>query len=307
VNCCLIILNYNGRAHLGDCLPSALAASKENRSACPVVLVDNCSTQTDVEYVRNNFSKVQVIVTGKNDYLFSLNPIVSSRTEDIVIILNNDMRFDKGFIAPLLKHFKDPSVFAVTAKIFNWEGTKVTTGKRAGYFHHGWFYKCWNHDVQRTCFTMDAIGGAAALRRHMFIELSGFDPLFRPGYCEDTDLSYRAWQRGWKVIYEPASVVYHKISATFHEVYGDLNTERIIHRNEVLFTIKNCKGYLFLFFYLSFLPIRMLRNCMAGNKPLALGILDACTRIPEALSGRFAQGKFKKMKDSAFLKLIKDS
>jgi GT2 family glycosyltransferase len=32
-----------------------------------------------------------------------------------------------------------------------------------------------------------------------------FDPLFRPGYYEDLDLSYRAWARGWTVIYEPAS------------------------------------------------------------------------------------------------------
>ena len=305
MSCCLIILNYNGKAHLDDCLTSALTASRETGVACPVILVDNRSTQDDVEYVRNHFPEVEIIVAKENDCLFSLNPIVSSRTEDIVVILNNDMRFEKGFIPPLLKHFSDPDVFAVTAKVMNWEGTRVTTGKRMGDFRHGWFYKHWDYGIQQTCLTLDAGGGCAAFRRQMFVELGGFDTLYRPAYYEDMDLSYRAWQRSWKILYEPASVIYHKIGATLNDVQGRSHVSRLICRNEVLFTIKNCKGYLFLCGYLLLLPVRLLRNGVAGNQPLTGGIVDALVKIPAALSRRIAQGKLKKVRDRDFLQQIK--
>jgi GT2 family glycosyltransferase len=62
--------------------------------------------------------------------------------------------------------------------------------------------------------TMFATGGFGAFRRPMALELGGFDPLFWPGYSEETDLCYRAWQRGWEVRYEPASVVWHRESAS---------------------------------------------------------------------------------------------
>lgn len=305
MNCCLLILNYNGREHLEECLSTALAASKNLGQPCPVVLVDNRSTENDVEYVRARFPEVEIYVAPKNDYLFSLNAVASKRSEDILVILNNDMRFDPNFLKPLLEYFESSKIFAVTAKIMDWRGNAVTQGKRMGSFQHFWFYKHFDKGMNRECFTLEACGGASAFRRRMFLELGGFDTLYRPGYCEDTDISYRAWKRGWRIVYEPRAVVYHKESATFKKIAGAARIERLVYRNEVLFTIKNCGDRKFLFYYLLLLPWRTIKNLFAGNKAHVQGFLSAVPRIPLALKRRFEQPAVSLTREKDFLEQIR--
>ena len=304
VTVCLMILNYNGRRHLQDCLPSALAASGKVKTRCPVVVVDNQSVEDDVEFIRSEFPAVEVVVAKKNDTLFSLNKVVSARSEDIVVILNNDMRFDEDFIEPLLGHFTKPDVFAVSAKMFNWEGTESTMGRKIGALRNFWFYKYSQHSVEKACLTLDAGGGCSAFRRSMFAELRGFDSLFRPAYWEDTDLSYRAWKRGWQIVYEPRSIIYHKIGATLDALYGRSKMTRLIARNGVLFTVKNCGGIYFILSYLFLLPLRAITNYCKGNTSLTLGIIDALPKIPLALKRRFEEFRFCRVKDDDFLARI---
>jgi cellulose synthase/poly-beta-1,6-N-acetylglucosamine synthase-like glycosyltransferase len=185
------------------------------------------------------FPSVEVIVSPKNDFLFSLNDVVLGRPEDIVIILNNDMRFARGFVAPLIAHFADPAVFAAGAGIRDWDDSMDTVGPRCARIRYCWFYKWYSVERQQAAFTLEACAGAAAYRRSMFVELGGFDPLFRPGYYEDLDLSYRAWARGWTVIYEPASRVYHRISASMMARHDQNEQDRLflpeppaLHRQE---------------------------------------------------------------------------
>lgn len=302
---CLLVLNYNGREHLDVCLSSALEAVQRYGRPCPVVLVDNRSTEPDVEYVRTRYPAVEICVADSNDFLFSLNAVVRDRKEDVVLILNNDTRVAADFIQPLVRYFDDTHVFAVTAKVYDWVG-RVTTGKRRGFFRHFWFYKKWDYAFQKPGLTLDACGGSSAFNRAHFLELGGFDPLYRPGYWEDTDLSYRAWQRGWKVIYEPQSVVYHKVSASFDKHYGRDTVTRLIRRNEILFTVKNCGGPLFIFFYIALLPLRALRSFFTGNRPLTGGALDAWKRLPEAFSRRAATRRYYRRPEREFLREIRE-
>src|ERR1700691_5702300 len=109
--CAVLVLNWNGAAHLRLLLPSLRVAVARYPGAIRVVVVDNRSTEPDVAIVQREFPEVEVVVATSNDFLFSLNPVVASCTEPVVIILNNDMRVDAGFIAPLARHFDDPSVF----------------------------------------------------------------------------------------------------------------------------------------------------------------------------------------------------
>ena len=66
--------------------------------------------------------------------------------------------------------------------------------------------------------TLFASGGHSAYRRDRFLEMGGFDPLFAPFYWEDVDLCYRAWKRGWKILFEPRSAVLHDHQSTIGKV-----------------------------------------------------------------------------------------
>ena len=285
---CVLVLNYNGMRHLDDCLGSLLRAAALYGRPCPIVLVDNRSTDDSVPFTRRTFPRVEVVVSPRNDFLFSLNDVVLGRPEDVVIVVNNDMRFDPGFIGPLVEHFARPDVFGVGAAIRDWDDSADTVGPRCAQVRQFWFYKWWRYERQQAALTLEACGGAAAYRRRMFVELGGFDPLFRPGYYEDLDLSYRAWGRGWTVVYEPRSRAFHRESASMRERFGDKAKARLLYRNHLLFTIKNIGGPGFLFGFVLCLPYRVLTPLLRGYAVPLRGCLDALPRVPQALRKRFA-------------------
>jgi GT2 family glycosyltransferase len=222
---CLAILNYNGKKHLEHLLPTACAAAKNFPGKCTVVVLDNCSTDDDLDWIRHDFSSVEVVVAPRNDFLFSYNWVAAKRTEDILVLLNNDLRLDPDFLAPLARHLQSADVFSVSARSYNWEGTRTTSGPARLKFKNG-FYS-WNFDTQhqQTCHTLFTSGGFMAVDREKFIDLGGFNRLFAPAYCEDVDLCFRAWRRGWRCIYEPESIVWHRHQATWsHNSIGNLGS-----------------------------------------------------------------------------------
>lgn len=284
--CCLMVLNYNGRRHVDDCFSSLLAAAGRSKHDCRVVCVDNRSTEPDVAYIRAAFPAVEVVVAAKNDFLFSLNEVVKARDEQIVVLLNNDMRFDADFVDPMIEHMSGNDVFAVGARLMEWDGSRQQNAPRRGWIERGWFYNRWATEVEGPAHTLEAPGGASAYRREMFVELGGFDPLYRPGYYEDFDLAYRAWSRGWRSIYEPRSMIFHRESVTLTEVLGDGRRARVHLRNHLLFTAKNIGGTGFLALFIALLPIRAIRPLARGDSSMARAVLDALPRLSRALRAR---------------------
>jgi GT2 family glycosyltransferase len=283
---CILVLNYNGVRHLDECLGSALRAASAYEGPCAVVCVDNTSTDGSRDYVSDRYPEVEVIEAPTNDCLFSLNAVVARRPEEVVIIVNNDMRFGETFVSALVAHFDDPAVCAVGAAILTWDGADDTVGPRCGRLERFWFHKWWQYDCQQPALTLEACGGAVAYRRRMFLALGGFDPLFRPGYYEDLDISYRAWARGWKVVYEPRSRAFHKESASMLERFGTSAKARILYRNHLLFTVKNVGGPGFLLGFLGLLPLRVLRPLLVGYRVPLAGFLRALPALPAALARR---------------------
>ena len=82
-------------------------------------------------------------------------------------------------------------------------------------------------------------GGSCAYDRRKFQELGGFDELLKPFYLEDTDLGFLAWKRGWKVYYEPRSVVWHEHRGTIGKKFSPAYIQSILKKNFVLFCWKN--------------------------------------------------------------------
>jgi O-antigen biosynthesis protein len=243
----IVIVNWDGKHLLEESLPALIEAVKCDGRPHEIMVVDNGSTDGSIDFVRQNFPSVQILSLDRN-YGFSEgnNRGIAEVRTDIVVLLNNDMIVDRGFLGPLLDGFSDSSVFAVTSQIFFHDATRrrEETGKTRARFEHGFFY-LWHDDLQAGEQSSETIpvfwagGGSCAVDRKKYVELGGFDSLYHPFYLEDTDLSYQAWKRGWKCLLAPASRVIHKHRSTSKTRFGEEFVENTVRKNQYLFLWKN--------------------------------------------------------------------
>src|SRR6266542_5464413 len=239
----VVIPNWNGRDLLEKYLPSieaALAGNPDNE----ILVVDNGSTDGSAEFLAQRFPGVKVLALDRNlGFGGGSNAGFRAAKNDIVVLLNSDMRVDAGFLAPLLDGFTDEQVFAVSCQIFFSDPAKLReeTGLTQGWWQDGNRRVRHRSDEGVTglypCFYGG--GGSCAFDRRKFLELGGFDALLAPFYLEDTDLGYMAWKRGWKVLYQPRSVVYHEHRGTIGKRFSERRIQSVLKKNYLLFCWKN--------------------------------------------------------------------
>ncbi len=239
----IVIPNWNGRELLAKYLPTVVEAAAGN-PANEVIVVDNGSTDGSAEFVRGTFPSVTVLALEMNlGFGGGCNAGVRAARNDVVVLLNSDMRVEPGFLAPLLDAFTDERVFAAACQIFFSDPNKIReeTGLTQGWWRRGALRVRHRADDAVTgpypCFYGG--GGSCAFDRRKFLELGGFDELLAPFYFEDTDLGYMAWKRGWKVLYQPHSVVWHEHRGTIGRRYSNAYIQAVLKTNLLLFCWKN--------------------------------------------------------------------
>jgi GT2 family glycosyltransferase/glycosyltransferase involved in cell wall biosynthesis len=209
-----------------------------------VIVVDNGSTDGSTGFLREHFPSVKVVaLPGNLGFGGGSNAGFRTAANDIVVLLNSDMRVDRDFLAPLLEGFSDERVFAVSCQIFFSDPRKhrEETGLTQAWWSRGQLRVRHRNDDGVTdlypCFYGG--GGSCAFDRRKFLELGGFDYLLRPFYLEDTDLGMMAWKRGWKVLYQPRSVVWHEHRGTIGKKFSPAYIQGVLKKNFALFAWKN--------------------------------------------------------------------
>jgi GT2 family glycosyltransferase len=239
----VVIPNWNGRDLLEKYLPSVVAALAGN-PANEILVVDNGSTDGSADYVREHFPQVNLVALPQNlGFGGGSNAGFRAAKNDIVVLLNSDMRVAPDFLAPLLEGFSDPLVFAVSCQIFFTDPAKLReeTGLTQAWWQDGGLRVRHRDDpaIQDLYPCFYGGGGSCAFDRKKFLELGGFDPLLEPFYLEDTDLGYMAWKRGWKVLYQPRSIVYHEHRGTIGKKFTPEFIQDVLRKNFLLFCWKN--------------------------------------------------------------------
>ena len=281
--CSIVILNWNGRELLEDCLPAVVRAIETDGRDHEILVVDNGSTDGSAEWIRRYFPRARILELDRNlGFGEGNNRGVAAARHNIVVLLNNDMIVDPSFLAPLLEPFADPDVFAVSAQILFPVGQRrQETGNTDGHFQRGRLHLSHEpvrrtHHKRRFLPVLWAGGGSSAFRRDYFLRLKGFAPIFSPCYVEDTDMSYRAWRRGLRVLFAAASQVVHRHRSSSRRLFNEGQIQEMIEQRKLWYLWKNFQLRSLLSHFLLY-PIHV------GQAITLAGYLGALARAPGAL------------------------
>lgn len=274
-----MILNYNGETLLPQCLPSIVKAAGKASYPTSVTVLDNLSQDQGLDYVKREFPEVEIYNAPENKILCSYNEYLPKISEDIAILLNNDIRVDENFVDPLVSRFeKEPQTFLTAPKVMSFDGSTLEAGKTVAKIKWGIFWSSAQfpgYEQQADTPSETYSSGFGAVSRKIYLSLGGYDERFRPGIFEDIDLSYRAMEKGYKLFYEPQSIVYHMGQATFKKKFGAHGIMVMAHRNNFLFMWKNFDTPLFWIQHVLFVPLRLIFSLLKGDTSLVKGFWNA--------------------------------
>lgn len=225
----VIIPSYNARYLLEKHL-SYVVKNTENMGN--LIIIDNGSTDDTVAWLNQHYPEAIIIRNKTNlGYTKPVNQGIAKSDSEFFILINNDVRPHKGYLSASLPYFSDPDVFAVT---FNEEGASWPDMS----WDSGKMQFTLGKDKTKPVLSPWASGGSAIFRRSIWNELGGLDEIYAPFYWEDIDIGYRSWKSGYKIIWEPGSVVSHEHESTSKKLNPSY-ISLIKQRNELLFNWLN--------------------------------------------------------------------
>ena len=234
----VVIVNYNGKHHLKGCLDSLYQNDTEH-FFIDVIVVDNCSTDHSVEFIKKSYQQVRIISNEMNNYVKALNLGISHANADIIVLLNNDTVVHKNWISGLAAIMKrHPEAGVIQSKILFSDGQTLNS---VGVEEIEHFYF---RDIgfgEKDIGQYESVkeieffsGGSVAIRRECLEQVGYFDENFIM-FFEDIDYSIRCKEKGWKIYYCPKSVVHHKYHGTATSALSDY----LCNRNRFLCLAKH--------------------------------------------------------------------
>jgi GT2 family glycosyltransferase len=204
----IVVLNWNGREHLGPCLDSLAQSEYGDRF---VIVVDNGSSDGSAEYLRSR-NDVEVLALGENLRFAEGNNAGARRAiemgAEVLLILNNDTAVEPEALPALVAALSRGGHDLAAPRIVRAIRRRVDAGA----------------DPEGE--TDWATGCALAITADLWQRLGGLDPGYYI-YAEDVDLSLRARAEGARVAYRPDAVIRHAVSAS---VGGGSSAFKAYHR-----------------------------------------------------------------------------
>ena len=213
----IIVLNWNGKQYLETCLSSLL---RQKYPDIEIIFVDNGSIDGSVEFVREKFPSLTVIIHKKNlGFAQGVNSGIIESHGKYIATINNDAEADSEWISCLMHVMQsDPGIGSCASTMLRYYDREIIDSAGIVAYQNGNAYDrgaqefdAGQYDMQTEIF--GACAGAALYRRQMLDEIGPFDDNYF-AYFEDVDLSFRMHLFGWKCIFVPDAIVYHIHSAT---------------------------------------------------------------------------------------------
>ena len=245
----IVILNWNGKKILEQFLPSVLEYSQE----ATIYIADNASTDESIPFLKERFNEVIIIQNKTNGgFAKGYNDALINITEDLLILINNDVEVTKNWLQPIINEFKsDSSLIAAQPKILDFNNKKYFeyAGAGGGFIDQLGYPYCRGrifntiekdmgqyNDIKKIFW---ATGACLIIKNNEFKKLNGFDENFF-AHQEEIDLCWRIQLTGGTIKYIGNSTVYHVGGATL----SNLNPTKTFYnfRNSLLMLVKNIKN-----------------------------------------------------------------
>jgi N-acetylglucosaminyl-diphospho-decaprenol L-rhamnosyltransferase len=223
----IVIVNWNSRNLLRQCVRSLPAALAESFKLNRVVVVDNASRDGSADVLETDCVPIKVVLNIKNrGFAAACNQGASGSKADYLLFLNPDTRLNARSLEPALAFLEAPeqrNIGILGAQLLSEGGVVQRTCARAPTagrllarslgldkllprLFKPYFMLEWDHLDTRD---VDQVMGAfLVIRRNLFEALSGFDEQFFV-YYEDVDLCLRARGAGFRVVHFPHSTATH--------------------------------------------------------------------------------------------------
>ncbi len=250
----VVILNWNGREFLRKFLPSVIANS---RHIAEVIVADNASTDSSIEFLQNDFPSVRIITNRTNGgFARGYNEALAEVEADYYVLLNSDIEVTPNWIEPLIEMMEgDHTIAACQPKLRSYaEPAKFEYAGAAGGFIDEYGYpfcrgRIFQHietDHGQYDDAMEifwATGACMFVRADLFKKFGGFDEDFF-AHMEEIDFCWRLKNGGYKIMYCPGSVVYHVGGGTLPK--KSAQKTYLNFRNNISLLYKNLPSHLLL-------------------------------------------------------------
>jgi len=236
----IVIVNWNGEKWLKKCLESLAMQIYKN---IEIIFVDNASTDGSINFVKQFYPKIKIVINQKNLGFAGGNNIgVMNATGKYILLLNNDTTVNNDFLSILVDYLeKNIDVGIVQPKIYltREKGLLDATGSfltKTGFLKHTGFEI--DHGQHNTIQQIFSAKGACILIRKEVIEKVGLfdDDYF--AYFEETDFCWRTWLAGYKIIFLPQSIIYHDMGLTCRKFPSSF-ADYLSFKNRIRTHIKN--------------------------------------------------------------------
>jgi len=239
----VIVANWNGAAHLRVCLPGLQSQSFK---PLEIIVVDNCSSDESAE-VAKSFGARWLPLEKNLGLAPGLNRGASIAGGDLLLFVNNDMRFDPGFVAALVEPLeRDEEIFATDGMQFNWDGTlrahlaarltNVPPRRESSTELVPGLYFYQQEKAENSPVFM-ASAACMMVRKTIFQALGGFDDRLPFGY-EDVELCWRAWVHRRKTLYVPKAICWHRVGSSVTTVEAARFSFRGVLKGRLLLATK---------------------------------------------------------------------
>lgn len=240
ISASVVVLNWNGRDYIGECIDSLLCQSYKN---IEIIVIDNGSTDGSADILEKKYGGKLILIRKSRNIGFAAgnNEGIRQNRGDYIFLINSDAVAQADWIEKIIESAeRNPESGMFASKILQYDKRNVIDNTGHLIYRDGLNrgrgrleVDCGQYDKEEEVFFSS--GCAAMYRRIVFSDKEYFDEDFF-AYGDDTDIGLMCRIMGWKCTYVPSAVVYHRYSASTSP-YSKLKAF-YVERNRIWIAVK---------------------------------------------------------------------